>query len=537
MAGTQAIRRAVSELRRRKVFRVAAMYAAVAWIVVEIADTVLERLGLPAWSVTLVIVLVAAGFPLACILAWAYDITPRGIERTAPAGEHTALIAREQPTASAAKPQAPTDSASIAVLPFADLSATRDQDYFCDGLAEEISNSLCCVRGLRVASRTSAFQFKGRPADVREIGRALNVRAVLEGSVRKSGDRVRITAQLVDAINGYHLWSESFDRDLGDVFALQSEIAQKLVRALSVSLSQDENEQMQRGGTRDSRALEFYLRGRQLLREHSDMSMRQAAAMFRRAIEHDAAFAQAWAGLADSLSLVAIWRVTPEPCPLDEALEASRRASELEPSMPEAHVARANVLSLMGKHEEAVAAFEAALALNPGHFDALFFYGRHAFAAGETTKAAELFERARSIQPEEYQTLTLLGSVYRKLGEAERALEIDQLASEHLLRRLEMHPDDARALQIGAVLFAGLGERQRAVDMVERAVSLRPREFSALYNAACTYSLLGETDRALEYVERFSLVGRGSADWIRQDPDLDNLRGDARFQSIIARLD
>ena len=211
------------------------------------------------------------------------------------------------------------------------MSAARDQEYFCDGIAEEIINALCCVRGLQVASRTSSFQFKGRAADVREIGRSLGVTAVLEGSVRRSAERVRITAQLVSSADGFHLWSESFDRRLEDVFATQSEIARNIVSALRSSLTREEEELIERGGTRNPQAYEYYLRARQLHNEHSDTTIRQAIGLFRRAIESDPQFAKAHAGLAMALGSAIFWRMGVRAGAMDEAMRAAKRAEELAP--------------------------------------------------------------------------------------------------------------------------------------------------------------------------------------------------------------
>ena len=207
----------LAELKRRKVFRVAAVYLVGAWLLVQVAGTTFGPMGLPPWTLKLVITLAALGFPLACALAWAFDVTAKGIERTpsvtsADPAAPGVLEPKALPAVTAPAPETEAPD-SVAILPFVDMSPGRDQEYFCDGIAEEIINSLCCIRDLRIASRTSSFQFKGRAADVREIGRALGVGAVLEGSVRKAGERVRITAQLVSSADGYHLWSESYDRD------------------------------------------------------------------------------------------------------------------------------------------------------------------------------------------------------------------------------------------------------------------------------------------------------------------------------------
>ncbi len=306
-----------AEMRRRKVFRVVVVYLVVAWLLVQVADAVFEPMGLPAWTLKLVITLVALGFPLACALAWAFDVTAKGIERTPDADPAPAIpSAGQAPPAGlhadafAAAASAPAEAPdSVAILPFVDMSPGRDQEYFCDGIAEEIINALCCIRDLRIASRTSSFQFKGRSADVREIGRALGVGAVLEGSVRKAGDRVRITAQLVNSADGYHLWSESFDRELSDVFAIQTEIAQKLVAALRVSLSRQERELIQRRGTSNPEAYDLYLRGQAYLRDGTDSAMGPAIEFFREAIRRDERFAQAHAGLANAHSIKGLWRI------------------------------------------------------------------------------------------------------------------------------------------------------------------------------------------------------------------------------------
>jgi TolB-like protein len=279
---------------------------------------------------------------------------------------------------------------SVAILPFVDMSPGRDQEYFCDGIAEEIINSLCCIRDLRIASRTSSFQFKGRAADVREIGRALGVGAVLEGSVRKAGERVRITAQLVSSSDGYHLWSESYDRDLGDVFALQAEIAQRMLRALKFSLDRRETAMLERGGTTNAEAYDLYLRGRSHMRYGT--SNRPAVDLFRRALERDPRFAQAHAEIAAAIAQRGMWRLNVTPAEIEEAMEASRRALELEPLLAEAYVARACLLSMEGKDEAAAQDFEQPPPTRP-HYT--HYLARHLFAMGRTDAAVRMYEADR----------------------------------------------------------------------------------------------------------------------------------------------
>ena len=541
--GTSRLHTWLAELRRRKVFRVAAVYLVAVWLAIQVADAVFEPMGLPAWSLRMLIVLAALGFPVACALAWAFDVTPRGIER-APAVRGPADVAEMAgggaPASAPAPAASPVASAmrgeAVAILSFADLSPGRDQEYFCDGIAEEIVNALCCVRGLRIASRTSASQFKGRSVDVREIGKALGVSAVLEGSVRRSGERVRITAQLVNAADGYHLWSESFDRSLEDVFATQSEIAQKLVRALSLSLTPQEAGLIERGGTRNAEAYDLYLRGQALLREGGDTSLPQAAALFRSAIAADARFAQAHAGLASALAYAGIWGLDVDAAGIEEALAASQRALELEPRMPEAFVAKGNLLFMQGKAGEAFAAFEEAIRLNPSSYEAHYFYARNLFSAGRAPQAVAYYEAAERLRPEDYQPPCMLAGALFSLGRAEPA----RLAAARALRsidtRLAAEPDDSRALHLGAVLAARLGERDRALEYARRARGLRPDEFATAYNVACAYAVLGMRNEALDMLDRAVRSGRGDLGWIEHDPDFDTLRGEARFDDIVGRL-
>ena len=536
-----------AELRRRKVVRVAIVYVVIAWLLIQIADATFEPIGLPDWANRLVIVLVVLGFPLACGLAWAFDVTPRGIERTVSTADRreargtavgpgaAAWLAPEPADAAAVSLPAPMNP-SVAILPFADMSAARDQEYFCDGIAEEIINALTCVRGLQVASRTSSFQFKGRAADVREIGRSLGVTAVLEGSVRRSAERVRITAQLVSSTDGFHLWSESFDRRLEDIFATQSEIARNIVSALRSSLTKEEEQRIERGGTRSPQAYEYYLRARQLHNEHSDTTIKQAIGLFRRAIESDPQFAKAHAGLAMALASAIFWRMGVPAGAMEEAMRAAKRAEELAPDLPEAWLAQGNLYSAALKPADADRAFERALEGNPDSFDVLHLYARHAFSAGQHAKSVELFERARLLAPDDYQVVALLSGALRALGDEHRAMQADRDAIALIERRLELYPDDSRALHLAAGAYARLGEKDRALAIAERALAMRPREFATRYNVACAYALLGEKERALEILEGFSEIGQGSFDWIREDPDFLSLHGDPRFEQVVARL-
>ncbi|HSR65206.1 MAG TPA: tetratricopeptide repeat protein [Xanthomonadaceae bacterium] len=522
---TASLRQGWAEFRRRRVFRVAGAYLVAGWILVQLGSATFEPLGLPAWSMRLLLVLLAVGFLLACTLAWTYDIGARGIERTAPAN------ATEPP------PFPPAPEASVAILPFADLSEAHDQDYFCDGLAEEILNALTRVRGLRVASRTSSFRFREGNTDAREIGRALSVAAIMEGSVRKSGERVRVTAQLIDAGNGYHLWSENFDRRLEDVFAIQEEIARNVVEALRVSLRTPDALDLQRYAPRDMRAYDFYLRGRRLEGAKDRIKWEASAQMYRRALALDPDYAQAHAGLADVLCELMLWRFARPADVLDEALAASRRALELALELAEAHVAHAHTLAFSGDDEAAAAEFTRAIELNPDLYEAHYYFARHCFARGQFARALDLFEAAHRVHPDEFQALMIGVGAAEALGDAARADDMARRGVAASLHCIELDPENARAHYGASALLQRLGEDAAAKEHAEMALHLRPNDYDTLYNCACYFALAGDSGRALDLLERAVATGQGFRDWIEHDHDLDSLRGLPRFRRIFARLE
>jgi adenylate cyclase len=290
------------------VFRVLILYAIAGWIVIEISSTVLPGLNLPDWAPTLVIVLVALGFPVAMLMAWAFDIGPEGVTRTGPAepvSAEGASAANPQPPGSVARPSAPpaarrADDHSIAVLPFLNMSGDVENEYFSDGIAEEILNLLVKLPQLKVASRTSSFVFKGRSVNIPTVANELGVATVLEGSVRQAGGRVRITAQLIDAASDTHVWSETYDREMKDVFAIQDDIAQSIVNALQVTLTPQERRSIQFVATSDAKAYDHYLRGRSFMYSMSRQDYRHAIRMYQQAIDLDHKYALAYAGMADA---------------------------------------------------------------------------------------------------------------------------------------------------------------------------------------------------------------------------------------------
>src|SRR6266513_1332045 len=423
---------------------------------------------------------------------------------------------------------------SLGVLPFVDLSAERDQEYFGEGIAEEILNALAKVGALHVAARTSCFAFRGTSIDAREIGRRLGVVALLEGSIRKAGNRVRIGVQLIDARNGYHLWSERFDRDIEDIFAIQDEIARSVIDALGLSLSEREQRRFVKASTKNVEAYEFYLRARKLFQQWTRQSIELARQMFERAIELDPHFAAAWAGLATANVYLFSWGGRDPD--LQKAQDASTRALELDPELADAHVAAGQSFSMQQQYGEAAAEFERAIELDPTLFDAYYYYARSCFKAGDLRRALQLFEKAQAIRPEDYQSAALIGQVLRRLHRTDEAQRADQLAIESINKHLELNTDEARAFNLGAIVLARLGEVERARQWNERAMSLAPDDDAILYNASCLFAVLGEEDQALGGLQRAIEAGLAGGDWVSHDPDWERLRNHPRFQTLVQRL-
>ena len=424
---------------------------------------------------------------------------------------------------------------SIAVLPFADMSREKDQAYFCDGIAEEIINALCRVQGLRVASRTGSFQFKDTAADLREIGNRLRVESVLEGSVRKSDSRLRITVQLIEAARGFHLWSESYDREFLDVFAIQQEIAHSVVRALRVTLSPQEKGALAEVPTSEVQAYDYYLRGRSFYYRYGRHDIEFALQLFSRAIELDSGYALAHAGLADCWSYIYLYSERKDAVRL-QAETAGCRAVELAPESAQAQASFAVALSLGPRKEEAKAAFEKAIELDPTLFEAWYFYARHVFAGGDLPKAVSLYEEAMRVRPEDFYSPLLIGPLYDRLGRTEDARTARERGLALVERHIDLHPDDARALYMGAIGLIALGEKEKGRDWARRARKIDPDDPMLLYNLGCFHSLAGDAEEAIDCLERAAAGGLLQKGWYENDGDLDALRSHPRFQALLGRM-
>jgi serine/threonine protein kinase/tetratricopeptide (TPR) repeat protein len=425
---------------------------------------------------------------------------------------------------------------SIAVLPFANMSADQEQDYFCDGIAEDIINDLTRIEGLRVAARTSSFLFKGHKADIREIGRKLGVEMLLEGSVRKAGSRLRITAQLINVSDGYHAWSERYDRELEDIFEIQDEIAKHIVQALKVELSEKEMRTLKKAKPKDVEAYDYYLRGRDFVGQNREKAFGFARQMFSKAIRRDPTYALAHAGMADCYSFLFKYHAN-ESGFLEKAMEASERALELDPELAEAHAARGLALSLNKKYDEAQREFETAIRLNPHLFEAYYFYARNCYVQGRLEKAARLYEHAAMVSPEDFQAPTLLAQTYMGMGLRDKAVEAYSRSLKALERRLELNPDDVRAICLGLGTLALLGQMDKARVWADRALSIDPNDSTVLYSVACMNAVGGEPEEALKYLERSVRNGFAHREWVETDSDFESVRDLPRFKEILEMMD
>src|SRR5436309_3525966 len=349
---------------------------------------------------------------------------------------------------------------SIAVLPFVNMSGDPEQEYFSDGITEDIITDLSKVSGLFVVARNTVFTYKGKTAEVEEVAKHLGGNFVLEGSVRKAGSRVRVTGQLINGKDGGHVWADRYDRDLTDIFAIQDEITHAIVEQLKVKLLPQEKKSIQQAPTDNVDAYNYYLKGRELLHRGSKSGYIAAREMFMKATKLDPSYARAYAGIADCDTF--LYFRTTESVSTADILAMSEKALALEDGLAEAHASRGAALSAMKRYDEAAAEFEKAISLDPNSFEAYYFYARARVFEGKIEEATKLFERAAVAKPTDYQCLCLLVQWYHSLGREQDSKEAARKGAKLAERQLILHPDDARAAELGAGALMKLGETNRA---------------------------------------------------------------------------
>ncbi len=615
-----------AELKRRNVFRVMAMYGAVAFVVLQVADIAFPGLGLPEWTVTLVLALTLLGFPIAVVLAWALEMTPAGVKKTEKAapGEITEIVSQPPalrwpagllallglsallagawwvgrstaPVADASASDAPAAAGdvadarsardtevlqaayadlsedsrpSIAVLPFADMSPEGDQEYFADGMTEELLNTLAKIRALRVAGRTSSFAYKGQEKDLREIGNELGVRYVVEGSVRKQDDRLRITAQLVDAGDNFHLWSNSYDRTMDDVFAVQEEIAGAIAGELQVSLGLEE------GGAlvapiADLDAYEMYLTARARMRERGP-AVHEAVRLFEAVVAIDSTWAPAWAGLAQAYSLTPFYNpgaVTEDIGPaawgpaLADAEAAAVRALMLDPLVAGAEVALGSVFRDRWEWDEAEAHYLRALEIDPDDVEAHQQYAEMLAGIGREDEALRSARRAVALDPTSAIRLNALGYILQQNDRLEESIPVLELAIVHGAEFPMPYESLSRAYRsLGELEKSERWNRQEYIPRLgfdaateeawDRQAAARYEAFRnhdvEVYDACCAgldlpidYLVLGDTVRAIEALrDRYRDRPRFNANSLNSiwRPEFDPMRDDPRFREVFEQI-
>jgi len=432
----------------------------------------------------------------------------------------------------AAPRQSERQRPSIAVLPFVNMSDDPGQEYFADGMTEDIITDLSKISGLSVIARNSVFAYKGRPADVQEVSRRFKVRTVLEGSVRRAGQRVRVNAQLIDGNDGTHIWADRYDRNLTDIFAIQDEITHAIIEQLKIRLLPEERDMINAAATENIEAYTYYLRGRHFFHMRTKSHTLLARRMFAKAAELDPLYARAYAGIASCDSVLCVHHDV--NIALDDILATSAKALQLDPRLAEAHSARGLALYNCQRNAEAMAEFEQALALDPTLFEAHHDYAWFWLTQGDFEKAAQYSERAAELMPADWKSLLMLRQAQSILGRLADVTTTARRMLERAEQVLEQHPESSSAAYVGAIGLVDLGDPNRAREWASRALAIDPDDPAVHYNVACVYSLIGDVDQSIDLLER--LVPRLSYQrkaLMSTDPDLDPLRNHPRFRALL----
>jgi TolB-like protein/Tfp pilus assembly protein PilF len=582
-----------AELKRRNVFRVAALYLVAAWVLLQVGDLLFGLLGLPAWSNKLLFAALVLGFVPALIFSWVYELTPEGLQREHEV-EHNASITAETarkldlivvgllvvaivfvaverftprtatiPAAtdaasegSSADARVPAVAKSIAVLPFVNISSDTGNEYFADGLSEELLNLLAKIPDLRVVARTSAFKFKGEKIDVQEVARKLNVTHILEGGVRKAGNKVRVTAQLIKAADGYQLWSGTYDRTLDDIFVVQDDIAGEVVKALKLTLLGPPA--VPRSKPLDSEAYNLALQGRFLSERLGREDLERAVEYFRRSLERDPGYAPSWAGLSLAYVRQASRGYVPAADGFRQAREAAEKALALDPRLAEAHLAMGRVQSGFDWDWAAAdASILRALEIEPGSAEVLRYAGIQALNLGRWNEAIDLANKAIERDP-------LRPNSYNSLGRALLALNRDTEAEAAYRRALELDPgEEGGHYRLGLVLLlqgnahAALQETRQETEegwrlsglaLALHALGRRGESDGTLatlkskyagdmaYQIAEVHAFRGEPDLAFMWLELAYAQRDGGVPYIKGDRLTRTLVGDPRYKAFLRKL-
>jgi len=504
----------LSELARRKVPRTVGAYAVVVFVLLQLMDAAVDPLRLPDWLPTLIVIILILGFPVVFLLAWQFDITAQGIKRASSTGvlsrvQNATLLSLSllamfglgyvfyqyysgvfetlEPVAEVESRQFTAPENSIAVLPFTDLSAEGDQAYFSDGIAEEILNLLAQVKGLHVAARTSSFAFRNPQNDIREIGRLLNVRTVLEGSIRSAGNRIRLTAQLINVEDGYHIWSQSYDRELDDLFVIQDEIASHIAQALVESFAG--LEQKSAGKTDNLAAANAYRTGRLHWWRRTSSELERALGFFAEALEHDASYAPAYAAMADTYMLLSLYGNISPPRAAEKAQPMIEKALAIDPESVEAYAALGLARWQIGQKDAAESSFRRAMELNDAYIPAQLWLAGVLGEQGRYPEEAQVLEHAMSLDPLNELLAVNYSENLRMRGDFASARKI-------LGSLIELRPDSTLLLRSLAGQQLMQGDLVEGWKLANRSFQLEPENPADIGALAKTWVLLGRYDEA-----------------------------------------
>jgi TolB-like protein/Tfp pilus assembly protein PilF len=575
-----------AELKRRNVYKVAIAYGVVAWLLMQVASQIFPFFEIPNWVVRLVVLLLVIGFPVAMILAWAFELTPEGIKRTEFADKLPTKATRNRVwlyvvvvagvisvgvfflgryTGSKQSGGAELPAKSIAVLPFENLSGNPENAYFTDGIQEEILMRLAKIADLKVVSRTSTVRYKRSPDNLREIATQLGVANVLEGSVQRTADRVHVNVQLIKAASDAHLWAEAYDRKLTDIFAVESEIAKTIADTLQAKLTGSERTAIAAQPTQNTEAYQLYLKGRFFWNKRTGQNLNKAADYFNQAIAADPKYALAYVGLADAYVLMPFYGAgTPQDC-YPKAKAAAKKALELDDTLTEAHTSLAYVLHVCDlDFDGSTREFQRAIELNPNYATAHHWYGLELLVSlGRFDEAIREVKRALELDPLSLPINGGLGRTYyfaRRYDEAIEQLrktsEIDPgfyyahwnlgsaLAAKGAIGAAIEEYQKARALNddpfvLGQLshAYASSGNKVEAEKILNQLRELSKERYVSAYSFALVYLGLGDKEEALRWLEK-SYQDRTGNDlvYFRVEPLLDPLRGDPRFEELVRKV-
>jgi TolB-like protein/Tfp pilus assembly protein PilF len=582
-----------AELKRRNVYKVAVAYIVAGWALSQGIAQVFPVFDVPNWVIRLIVVLIIIGFPVGVVFAWAFELTPEGIKRTEVADAMPPAIGYKKHTwiyivvigailsitlfflgrysasrASAAGGPAPSSSISqksIAVLPFDNLSRDPDNAYFAEGVQDEILTRLAKVADLKVISRTSTQHFKSTPENLPEIAKQLGVTNILEGSVQKAKDQVRVNVQLINALTDAHLWAEIYDRKLTDIFAVESEIAKTIADTLQAKLTGSEKTALSNRPTENPQAYELYLKGRFFWNKRTGQDLKTACDYFQQAIAADPQYATAYAALAESYLLIPLFAAGSPQDYFPRAKAAAQRAIELQETSAEAHTALGALLCFSDSNfAESEKEFKRAIALNPNYATAHHWFGNALLVAlGRFDEAIRENQRAVELDPLSLIINADLGSTFmiarrydQAIAQLQRTLTLDNKFSYSLWNlgeALYLKGDTAAAIaeyekaraldddpQILALLgraYADAGQKDKATHIIQELGERAKRQFVRGYLMALIYIGLGDKTKAIDYLEREYLNHDNiDTNWIRVDPMFDPLRGDPRFEALAEKI-